>query len=260
MFDKQLLPELRAKEFTVAREKQPIDDVRSARSGIYRKGSTAQWGGSSRGYAFRVSTGDVFTGKEAPRMVPSSDLRAAIDGMDAEYRVYGYGSVTDIGYVMYDAFGPYIEIMDARAFDNGLKNNDLQVSFLIGHEGLGMATTRAGSMKVGVDDVGIWFVAALDLRESDSADVYNKLERGSTSSETSVAGVVDDYEWNEDYDEIRILDWNMHRGEISIVRAGANPAGWVQVAPNKVTKVDEGTLSALSECRAILTNTTPLET
>ena len=211
------------------------DEIRSTRSlsSIEKR----LWGSGSKA-SFRVGTGEVLTGDVPTAMVVTpmlNKLATDIELVDGQFKgVQGYGSVFDVGYILYDMFGPYTEYMARSAFNKSLALPALQTSFLRSHQGLGLAHTidlntlePSGRMVLGADNYGLGFAASLNPSESDSRDLIEKLQHGSTSSQTSVGGSIDDYQWNDDYTEIEILDWNMSRGEISIVQAGANPAGWV---------------------------------
>ena len=186
------------------------------------------WGGQGSA-AFRVGSGKILSGDKPGQMkvTPLLDsLAADVSGTEV---VHGYGSVFDVGYILHDSFGPYVEYMNRSAFDSSLALPKLQMSLLRSHEGLGLATTLAGRMAVGTDDYGLGFVASLSLAETDAADLYHKLRTGSTANQTSIAGWIRESEWNEDYTEVEVRDWWLSRGEISAVHAGANPAGWVDI-------------------------------
>ena len=186
------------------------------------------WGGQGVA-AFRVGTGEVLTGDKPAKMKVTPLLDSLAESVEGPDTVHGYGSVFDMGYILYDAFGPYVEYMNSSAFESSLALPSLQMSFLRSHEGLGLATTTAGRMAVGTDDFGLGFVASLSLVESDAADLHNKLRTGSTSNQTSIGGWIRESEWDEDYTSVEITEWWLSRGEISAVHAGANPAGWVDI-------------------------------
>lgn len=194
----------------------------------------------------RVSTGEAVNGDIPTEMVVTpllSNLTSKLEMVNGQFTaVQGYGSVFDVGYVLYDMYGPYLEFMDPTAFNKSLALERLQMSFLRSHEGLGLAHTidpvsreMSGRMAVGVDTYGLGFGASLNSMESDSNELLEKMRTGSTSSQTSIGGVINDWQWNDDYTEITILEWSLSRGEISIVHAGANPAGWVGLVDNPNT-------------------------
>ena len=186
------------------------------------------WGGQGEA-AFRVGSGKVLSGDKPSPMKVTPLLHELAENVAGTEVVHGYGSVFAVGYILHDAYGPYVEHMAPTAFDSSLALPNLQMSLLRSHEGLGLATTTAGRMSVGTDDFGLGFVASLSLAESDAADLYNKLRTGSTSNQTSIGGWVREFEWDDDYTELEVQDWWLSRGEISAVHAGANPAGWVDI-------------------------------
>ena len=209
--------------------------------------------------AVRVGSGKILTGDAPTKMTVTellhdlgSDERLPVQGPGFEV-IHGYGSVFDVGYVLYDAFGPYIEYMNSSAFDASLALDQLQVSYLRSHSGLGLATTLGGRMAVGVDDHGLGFAASLSLAEQDAVELISKLQSKSTSNQTSIGGTIRDYEWNEEYTEVEIMDWWMSRGEISSVHAGANPAGWADIrgGGKKKKKKNDIDLDALAEWHSL---------
>lgn len=248
MFDIETLPQNLAGDFRHARastDKLSVEarsEICEKRKVSLRTQQRSRWGEGAVA-AVRVGTGELADGDVRQDTTSTPLLEVLATKLSGSKVVQGYGSVFDLGYVLYDAYGPYIEYMNPHAFDKSLAVPDIQVSFLSSHSGLGMATTRGGSLALGADTFGLGFAASLSAKETDAKDIYNKLERGSTPLDTSVAGIITAYEWNLYYDEIEIYNWNMSRGEISIVQAGANPAGWV--SPRKDNT--EATRSALAE-------------
>lgn len=138
-----------------------------------------------------------------------------------------------------DRYGPYLEIMDRYAFSASLDLPELQASLCRSHEGMGMATTRDGRFKLAADEYGLQFVGAVDPLEADAGEMVRKLENRSTPADTSVGAGDRGYagEWNDDYTVLTILRWSLSRGEVSILRAGANPGGWADVIVN--IEIDE---------------------
>lgn len=182
----------------------------------------------------RLSDEEVLDGSVAQDLTPTDLLRSLRDRITEwpsgrEVGIWGYGSIFDVGYLFADEWGPYVEHMAREAFEPSVTQENIQTSVLRSHEGLGLATTRAGRMTFGTDDLGLGFAASLNIEESDARDVLQKLRTGSTPFDTSVGGTIIKSSWNKDYDHLTIHEWSLNRGEISIVRAGANPAGWVDV-------------------------------
>lgn len=195
------------------------------------------WGEDAVG-VIRLSTAEMVAefgvpvddGSVAPelRNTPLLDRLAPEVRNDGFVTVQGYGSIFDHGYLFADAFGLYVEQMDAKAFDASLeRGSQLRVSLLIGHRGIGLAEGTAGRMRVGKDERGLGFVASLNMAETDSKDLVEKLRTGSATTDTSVGGRIDAMEWNDDYTVGTITDWSLR--EISVVNQGANPAGYVML-------------------------------
>ena len=195
--------------------------------------------------------GVVLDGSDQPDTTPTPLLESLFSQL-SEFpsgrgaAVWGYGSIFDVGYLYRDEWGPYIERMATTAFDASKAIPNVQTAFMSSHRGLGMATTRAGRMAWGTDKLGLGFAASLNLEEPDSRSVRDKLESGSTPTDTSVGGSILDASWNDDYTELTITQWSLSRGEISIVQAGANPGGWVTLATPPVV-VNEAALAAIDE-------------
>ena len=130
--------------------------------------------------AFRVSDGQILTGDKPPKIEPAEVHNALASKLELDnpnYRmIQGYGSVFDVGYVMYDMFGPYVEYMSSKAFDASLKMKGLRVSYLMSHQGLGLATTTGKRMAIDKDEHGLGFVAALNIEESDARNLICKDE------------------------------------------------------------------------------------
>ena len=249
--------------------REPLEDSRSGWGGLtedardeirkFRDSATRTrrvWGGDAPNClgSFRATDGEVITGDTPPEMTVTPLLKAlaeslTIDGDDRR-AVHGYGSVFDVGYVMNDRFGSYIEYMNRHAFSKSLDLEDLRVSFLLSHDGLGLATTTGERMAVGDDDYGLGFVAVLNTQEVDAGSFVQKLESGSTSSDTSIGGSIRAYQWNSDYTEIELFDWWLSRGEISAVHAGANPAGWVALRSS--TSQEDVELAAMNTTRSLV--------
>jgi len=190
------------------------------------------------GKAERFDLANIDVGNTQPDTTTRAthfDLLESVTDTASDAYLHGYGSMFDVGYVMYDMWGAYVEHMSPQAFDRSLAEPDLQTSLLIGHSGLGLATTRAGRMALSADGEGLAFVASLNLEEPDARGLFQKLGSGSTPSDTSVGGWIREAEWNDWLDVVEIMDWDLMRGEISVVQAGANPAGWAAVLGSMVS-------------------------
>lgn len=107
--------------------------------------------------------------KEIRRGVPV-EIREAEDG---EILVSGYAAVfgeeTNIG-------GFFTEVIERGAFKKAIKRDD--VVFLINHQGLPLARTRSGTLKLKEDDRGLHMEAMLDQSDPDVRSIVPKMKRG----------------------------------------------------------------------------------
>ena len=184
--------------------------------------------------------------------VAGLQTRAALDdeGVPTHERIVtGYASVVESPYPMVDAFGPYSEIIDRGAFDRTLGQSP-DVVLTINHTGLGLARTRADTLSLDADDTGLLFTAAVDVRETDAADLVTKIERGSVS-DASFMFRIRRQQWSPDYSELRILEVDLHRGDVAIVLWGANPATAVDLRSALTSEAGRAALAADPELRAL---------
>ncbi|MFL6110552.1 MAG: HK97 family phage prohead protease [Catenulispora sp.] len=141
--------------------------------------------------------------------------------------VTGYASVVDEPYEMWDFLGSYAEVVRSGAFTKTLTETP-QVQLLLNHGGLAMAYTKAGTLRLAEDSTGLHMEADVTAARSDVQDMLLALEDGSVD-EMSFAFRVTRQMWSPDYDQRDILEVDLHRGDVSVVNFGANPA--TSVAP-----------------------------
>lgn len=109
------------------------------------------------------------------RSIPAHlEVRAA-DGENAP-RIEGYfavfGSTYDMGYGM-------SEEIDQHAFDGALSDD---IRALINHDDtLVLGRTQAGTLRLRVDDHGLWGSIDVNPKDSDAMNLYARVERGDVS-------------------------------------------------------------------------------
>jgi len=153
------------------------------------------------------------------------ELRQAASGT---LTLVGYASVTEAPYEMYG--GPpwgWSETIARGAFDKTLSENP-DVQLLVNHEGLPLARTKSGTLRLSADNVGLAVEADLDPADPDVARLEGKMRRGDID-EMSFAFRVQRQEWDEDYTERKITELSIHKGDVSVVNYGANPATTVDL-------------------------------
>lgn len=152
----------------------------------------------------------------------------AKEGSPGVSTITGYASVVEEPYEMWDFLGSYAEVVRAGAFSKTLSETP-QVQLLLNHGGLAMAYTKAGSLRLSEDSTGLHMEADVTATRNDVSDMLAALADGSVD-EMSFAFRVTRQMWSPDYDQRDILEVDLHRGDVSVVNFGANPATSVQPA------------------------------
>lgn len=92
---------------------------------------------------------------------------------DGQIRVAGYAAVfdeeTDIGGMFREAIAP-------GAFSDAVGRDD--VVFLVNHDGLPLARTRSGTLRLKEDERGLYMEADLDPTDPDVRGIVPKMKRG----------------------------------------------------------------------------------
>jgi hypothetical protein len=105
------------------------------------------------------------------------EVRESADGGSITFT--GHASVTETGYQMYDFWGPYTEVVSASSFDETLARADLDVPLVIAHDQTRrIARTTNGSLRLSMDEVGLFVEADLDPADADVAYIVPKLRAG----------------------------------------------------------------------------------
>ncbi len=164
---------------------------------------------------FRV-TGIALRAKDA-----ESDETRSVSEIDVE----GYASVTDEPYVVTDALGEFTETIEAGAFAKTLKEKD-DVRLLFNHDGIPLARTKSGTLRLAEDSTGLKVNATIDNRSSLANDIIVAMERGDLD-EMSFAFQALRQEWNEDYTTRVIREAKLF--DVSVVTYPANPATSVKL-------------------------------
>ena len=110
---------------------------------------------------------------------------------DGKIKVSGYAAVFD---EIADIGGMFREVIRKGAFKDAVGRDD--VVFLVNHEGLPLARTRSGTLKLKEDDHGLKIESELDTRDPDVQQIKIKMERGDLDK-MSFAFIPDVQEWDE---------------------------------------------------------------
>lgn len=102
-----------------------------------------------------------------------NDIRAA-DGQ--QKRIEGYFSTFD---GVYELWPGATESVDPHAFDECLEDD---VRCLIDHDTrLVLGRTTAGTLRIGVDEKGLWFSVDINPEDTDAMNLYARVQRGDVS-------------------------------------------------------------------------------
>jgi HK97 family phage prohead protease len=126
-----------------------------------------------------------------------------------------------------DPMATYDATILPGAFKRTLSENpDCQLT--ANHGGLAMARTRAGTLDLSEDSLGLKFVASVDPERYDVHDLLLGLKSGALD-QCSFSFMVTDQEWSEDYSSRKIRSVSIARGDVSMCNQGANPTSTATV-------------------------------
>lgn len=151
------------------------------------------------------------------------EVRTAADGSPV---IAGYATVYEHAYDV--AGGPpmgWTETIVAGAADKSVREQD-DVYLFFDHEGLPLAATKAGTLTLESDKVGLYSEARADPRSAYSMEIVHRLERGELDA-MSFAFKATRQQWNDDYTDRRITEVKLY--DVSVVSSPANPATVVQL-------------------------------
>lgn len=152
-----------------------------------------------------------------------------------EQRAAADGYVTIVGYAAtfgtwYDvaggaAAGGWSETIARGAVDKSIAEMD-DVRLLVNHDGLALARSRAGTLTLRADEIGIYFEASMPTSVQSVRDLVTLIQEGAVD-QCSWAFLVTRQMWNADYTERTILEAKMY--DVSVVTYPANSATVVGV-------------------------------
>lgn len=136
----------------------------------------------------------------------------------------GYASVFGHPYPVFGGpeLGGWAETIQPGAFTKTLAER-ADVQLLINHEGMPLARTKSGTLRLSQDTTGLHVEAHLDQRSSRVQELQLTMERGDMS-EMSFAFRVTRQSWSDDQTERAITEVSLHKGDVSVVNYGANDA------------------------------------
>lgn len=192
------------------------------RAAARRRAAAAGERATGRVMSRRTAPVGISNGRQAA--FPAS-LRAELVDRNGQqrYHLRGHASVVGVPYEMWDEFGPYMEVIEAGAFDTTLAA-DPDVAFLVNHRGVTMARTTNGSLVLGTDDVGLPVDAWLNPKRQDVSDLVVAVQDRDVTEMSFAFMLVDGGgRWSDDFTTFRISEVDINRGDVSAVNYGANP-------------------------------------
>jgi HK97 family phage prohead protease len=181
------------------------------------------------------------------RTFPASEMELR-ETDDGSLHLSGYASVTETAYEV----GFYTETIKRGAFKRTLGEQP-DVQLLVNHEGLPLARTKSGTLTLTEDERGLKVDADLDPEDPDVQSLSRKMKRGDID-QMSFAFQATDQDWDEAFTERTIKAVSIHRGDVSVVNQGANPAAAASIRSQDAVRAlhragFEGILDALTEWR-----------
>jgi HK97 family phage prohead protease len=146
-----------------------------------------------------------------------------------EFIVRGYASLFDVDYPVMGgpAAGGWTERVDRSAFDRTLAQKP-DVNFLINHQGVSLARTKSGTLRLGTDAKGLETEARIDRRDPEGAALEVRMDRGDLD-EMSIGFRTIRHEWPGDVRTL--LEIDLQKGDVSVVNYGANDHTRIQIVP-----------------------------
>jgi HK97 family phage prohead protease len=174
-------------------------------------------------------------------------MRAAEEEATPDHWTFlGTASVVESPYLVRDMWGEFEETIGEGAFDTTLSQNP-DVMFNYMHDpATTMATTRGGGLTLSADP-HLQYKALVPKTDVDAQRIAPKVQRGDANSASFAFRVVRQ-EWNDDYTTRRIVELNLHRGDVAsiVTGLGANPPAFTNVrsityieAPAPEARADE---------------------
>jgi len=144
-----------------------------------------------------------------------------------QWNLRGYATVYDVAYPI--AGGPeaggWLEIVERGATAKSIKDG-ADVRLLFDHDGIPLARTASGTMRLISDDMGMMVDADLDVSSPYAQSVRSAIIRGD-ADQMSFAFRVLRQQWNEDFSERRIKEVQLF--DASVVTYPASEATIVQM-------------------------------
>jgi uncharacterized protein len=153
------------------------------------------------------------------------ELREVPNGTGGQDLLFtGFASTTGTGYEMEDWLGPWNEQVQVGAFAVTLRQA-ADVAFLLNHEGMTLARTKPGTLKLSEvttgNPTGLHSEARLDPTNMYVQAMRSAVERGDLDEMSMAFRCIRD-SWNDDFTDRILIEVSLNQGDVSLVNYGAN--------------------------------------
>jgi HK97 family phage prohead protease len=180
----------------------------------------ALWGGDAgQSWASRQVAED-----EGRQMAGNMEKEFRVNARPFELRADDEGAIRVSGYAAVfgeeaDIGGHFTEVIERGAFANAIERGD-DVVFLINHDGLPLARTRSGTLRLSEDERGLYMETELDGSDPDVRAIVPKMKRGDLDK-MSFAFVPERQEWDESGDKPKRIIRDVRLHDVAIVTTPA---------------------------------------
>lgn len=135
--------------------------------------------------------------------------------------IAGYATTYDQGYDMWGGpeMGGWTETVAVGAAKKSVEEQDDVYSFF-DHVGLPLGRTKAGTLRLESDKLGLWTETSPDTRSPFSLEIVSRVERGELDAMSFAFQVIGE-QWDDDYVQRTISEVKLY--DVSVVSFPANP-------------------------------------
>jgi uncharacterized protein len=159
-----------------------------------------------------------------------SQLRSAAQSADSAV-VTGQPIVYATPYEVHDAYGSFTETIDPGALMAVLKSG-CDCRMLVNHQGLPLARTTSGTLKLESTPKALVFSAQLDTRQTIASDLVLAIDRDDVT-QMSCGFVVGDDTWSADYSK-RVIHTFAELFDVSAVTYPASPTTSIEILEDEL--------------------------
>lgn len=176
----------------------------------------------------RIASGEIAE-------IRAADLRE-IRQHEGSVFVVGYAAIFDVTYPVFGGTraGGFEEVVRPGAFAKTIRESDIRLLF--DHEGMPLARTKAGTLRLVEDLVGLRVEAEIDLRSPHAQALATALERGDVD-QMSIGFETIQQRWTETADSLLRELLEVRLFDVSVVTFPANEA--TSVGLRSTQKVDD---------------------